>query len=377
MKIWVMTNEYEGNTLGGLGTVATQLAKALAELNEVDVIVICKSASAKVTIEALPSLTVIRFPRQSVYHSTTKELFHAMPIVRWLRRNGFEKPDIIHVHSIQCDQLAKHYKRNGNVPIVYTCHSLARMEKAKARRSGTAMRQEKLIRMANVITTPSLWQKMQIKRYYPFFKKEISVIRNGVWLSSSSNTKLADANRLLFVGRLNHGKGIKELLQAVAILKKAIRPVTLHIIGGGSLSYKSKMKKLIRQLKIVKQVKWLKRMKYSTLQKVYSQFGCVVVPSRHESFGLVALEAMAAGVPLVSTRNGGLASFVNSSNATLIADVHPAAIASSIRSMRNNRHATLIKVNNAKNTAQNYGWKGPSEKYEQLFRRYAQIKKTM
>jgi glycosyltransferase involved in cell wall biosynthesis len=181
---------------------------------------------------------------------------------------------------------------------------------------------------------------------------------------------MADANRLLFVGRLNPGKGIKELLQAVAILKKTEKSVTLHIIGGGSLSYKSKMKKLIRQLKIVKQVKWMKRMKYSTLQKVYSQFGCVVVPSRHESFGLVALEAMAAGVPLVSTRNGGLASFVNSSNATLIADVSPVAIAHSIRSMWNNRNATWEKVNNAKKTAQNYGWEQVSEKYEQLFRRY-------
>jgi glycosyltransferase involved in cell wall biosynthesis len=366
-----MTNEYEGNIVGGLGIIATNLSKALAKRNGILLTIICKGASREVTVENDSSIRVIRFPRSSKYHSVSRQKFNAVPIARWLQAHGFTSPNLIHIHSLQSDELAKYYKHKFRIPVIYTCHSLVVLEKRQRGRTKMAARQKKLIRIANAITVPSRWQKIKNRQYYPFYKGQIKVIQNAVSMKNEMNKTASNPYHLLYVGRLTAMKGIKELLHAISLLKKSNHYVKLDIVGKGSRAYTIKLKKIAHKLNINKNVKWIGKLKPMAVQRLYSSYGAVIVPSRHESFGLVAMEAMANGAPLVSTRNGGLHSFVNKNNASVIRTVTASNIASSIREIWRNPELTMSRVRMAKDTANRYGWAKISNQYFSLFSRYA------
>ncbi|MCY9696130.1 glycosyltransferase family 4 protein [Paenibacillus alginolyticus] len=365
-----MTNEYEGNIVGGLGIVAINLSKVLAKRNGIFLTIICKGASREVTVENYSSIRVIRFPSSSKYHSVSRQKFNAVPIARWLQAHGFASPDLIHIHSLQCDELAKHYKHKYRIPVIYTCHSLVVLEKRQRGQTNMAARQKKLIRIANAITVPSQWQKMKNRQYYPFYKGQIKVIQNAVSMKNEMNKPAFNPYHLLYVGRLTAVKGIKELLHAISLLKKINQHVKLDIVGKGSRAYTIKLKKIAHKLNINKNVKWIGKLKPMAVQRLYSSYGAVIVPSRHESFGLVALEAMANGAPLVSTRKGGLHSFVNKNNASVIRTVTASNIASSVREIWRNPELTISRVRVAKDTANRYGWAKISNQYFSLFSRY-------
>src|SRR6185312_2056230 len=125
-------------------------------------------------------------------------------------------------------------------------------------------------------------------------------------------------------GRVVPSKGIEELLQAVARLSNYYPTISLDVIGTGSANYMSKLQALTQ---------WLGYKGHSSLLRMYSQYGAVVMPSKQESFGLVALEALANGIPLVSSRSGGLAEFVDSNVAEVIPHIAASDIAHAIENM--------------------------------------------
>ncbi|MBW5446305.1 glycosyltransferase [Cohnella sp. CFH 77786] len=370
MRIWVLTNEYAGDVIGGLGVVATNLSKALARRDGVHVTVICKGPKRSVTVTERPSLTVIRFPRGSRYHSYANQTFLAEPIAGWLKRRGIPKPDVIQIHSLQCDKLAEYFKWRYGTPVIYTCHSTVAGDHGLRGWEKMAARQERVFRIADAVTVPSEWQKSVIRRLYPDYYREIQVIRNGVSGSFRKRRRRVSRYRLLYVGRLTRNKGIAELLRAVALLRRNHRRVRLHLVGGGSRYYSLRFKKLARQLRLTRRVRWLGKRHPLSVQRTYRNYGAVVVPSKHESFGLVALEAMASGVPLVATRNGGLASFVHDGNAQVIAGVTPSLIASAIRRMWSDPALTAGRAEQAEATARAYQWADISGQYHELFYRY-------
>jgi D-inositol-3-phosphate glycosyltransferase len=125
----------------------------------------------------------------------------------------------------------------------------------------------------------------------------------------------------LFVGRIEPLKGVDTLLQAMAILKRNCRlficPDYLIIIGGDpggeeeKLSYEmTRLQSLSHELDLEDMVIFLGKRGQDTLPYYYSAAEVVVVPSHYESFGMVALEAMACGTPVIASRVGGLAHLV-------------------------------------------------------------------
>jgi D-inositol-3-phosphate glycosyltransferase len=126
-----------------------------------------------------------------------------------------------------------------------------------------------------------------------------------------------EARMVLFVGRIEPLKGIDTLLEAVALLKQENvprnGPIFLAVIGGDSeespdptSEEMARLQELRNRLDIDDTVTFLGRRDQDTLQYYYSAAEVVVVPSHYESFGLVALEAMACGTPVVASETGGL-----------------------------------------------------------------------
>jgi D-inositol-3-phosphate glycosyltransferase len=126
---------------------------------------------------------------------------------------------------------------------------------------------------------------------------------------------------LLFVGRIEPLKGIDTLLEAVALLKQQgtldRNPLCVAVIGGEPDADPDRMSEEMGRLKALRAtlgiddvVTFLGKRDQDTLQYYYSAALAVVVPSHYESFGLVALEAMACGRPVVASETGGLAFLV-------------------------------------------------------------------
>jgi D-inositol-3-phosphate glycosyltransferase len=126
---------------------------------------------------------------------------------------------------------------------------------------------------------------------------------------------------LLYVGRVEPLKGIDTLFEAMAILKQEgfldINPLCLAIIGGDPEVSRDEMSSEMERLQQLQDslgigdlITFLGRRAQDTLQYYYSAAEIVVVPSHYESFGMVALEAMACGTPVIASETGGLAFLV-------------------------------------------------------------------
>ncbi|TCZ75893.1 glycosyltransferase family 1 protein [Paenibacillus albiflavus] len=123
--------------------------------------------------------------------------------------------------------------------------------------------------------------------------------------------KVSHTFNILFVGRIIPRKGIQVLIQAVRMLKSKIPHVRLIIAGGTtSKSYFNKMKKYAAAMHVP--TVFTGYIPHRHLPQVYWLGDCFVCPSqRHEAFGLVNVEAMASGVPVVASANGGIKEIIH------------------------------------------------------------------
>ncbi|WP_461412151.1 glycosyltransferase [Gemmatimonas sp.] len=136
----------------------------------------------------------------------------------------------------------------------------------------------------------------------------------------------AQRNGVLFVGRLNAQKGLADLLQAMA--SPALRQVPLRVVGDGPES--ASLMALTDQLQLTDRIQWLGTLPQSALVPLYKAARAVVMPSRGEGLGLVAVEAQLCGTPVIGYADGGLLDVVRPSHGgTLVqtGDVASLAIA--------------------------------------------------
>ncbi len=138
-----------------------------------------------------------------------------------------------------------------------------------------------------------------------------------------------------FLGRLTHQKGVDILLKAFAKLKGE---ALLRIGGDGPL--KDDLKALARKLGIDKKVSWTGRLDHEAARMEYRRCDAFVLPSRHESMGVVVVEAMACGKPVIATYCGGPEEFVDHHSGYVVHPDNVEKLAEAMGKMRKN-HATF------------------------------------
>lgn len=118
-----------------------------------------------------------------------------------------------------------------------------------------------------------------------------------------------------FVGKLTDFKGVDVLIRAAKIYSQEIQNVITLIVGNGE-KYDELVK--LRDDLDVKNVYFLGHRDQEVIAEIYSIADVSVVPSRNEPFGLVAIEALACGTPVVATNQGGLVDFIDESIGSLV-----------------------------------------------------------
>lgn len=361
LKAWVMTNEFHPTIVGGLGIAATHLSKMLGK-NGVKVKVLCSGSSGKLVVSKPGrNMHIVRIPKKKVHFGHSARAFKANAVLRAAAAAGLGKPDLIHVHSTEFAHAAAAAGNKYRVPIVYTCHSNA----SEGIRSPHGKNQAQLIRSARRIVVPSRWQAKATSRLYGGVRGRIVVIPHGVNTVSRHTRGIPE--HLLFVGRLIPSKGIKPLIKAVALLSRSRKNVRLTVVGSGKKRYIHHLRTFAKQLGVSWRIRWMGSRPHQAIQRMYASYGAVIVPSEKESFCLVALEAMANGVPLVSTLSGGLKEFVNNRNAQIIRSVDGESIARAIAAAWGNKGATRRRRLHAKAVASRYRWQEIALRYKSLF----------
>jgi glycosyltransferase involved in cell wall biosynthesis len=148
-------------------------------------------------------------------------------------------------------------------------------------------------------------------------------------------------NRVLFVGAIRRVKGVDVLLHAMRILKDHGRDVELVLVGEGLFKrhrdYQGQMVQMAAQLGLADRVDFAGPLQGSELAAALHRSAVLVLPSRAESLGVVLVEALACGIPVVATRCGGPEEIVDDRFGELVTPEDPDALADGIAHVLDNR----------------------------------------
>lgn len=245
--------------------------------------------------------------------------------------------DLIHSHYWMSGVAAGILQKEWNTPIVQMFHTLGHMKNKVAKHSTEiegAYRidgEKDIMNLASQIVAATPAEVEQMTNLYHVDGNKISIIPPGVDTSHfypmpKDEAKAVigippDVRMILFVGRIEPLKGVDILLHAIAVMRKdchhELCPFHLAIIGGDpnglvedTDSEIYRLKTLCNTLGLENMVVFLGKRDQTTLPYFYSAAEILVMPSYYESFGMVALESMACGTPVVASHTGGLAYLV-------------------------------------------------------------------
>lgn len=253
--------------------------------------------------------------------------------------------DVVHANYWLSGVVAHRIKHELDIPFVSTFHTLARV-KAEGGDPEPGWRdraEAELINCADAICVSCVEEEQQFRRLYGDPQGEIEIVAPGVEHAffapgDRSGARAAldlpdDIPVILFVGRIQPLKGPDVAIRALHALGRA--DALLLVVGGASGSdgdgEVERAHQLVDELGLHERVRFVPPQPHHILSTYYRSADVVVVPSRSESFGLVALEAAACGVPVVASAVGGLLSLVDhGETGFLVPDRDPVAFAKAI-----------------------------------------------
>lgn len=323
MKILHITGEYPPYVLGGLGIYVDEITKVLAQKHAVKICVLRGESTAYNIIKGSQNknLDIVQKNfRQDQFIKLTKTINQPETIISEFGLEDFllDPPDIIHVHDWYGTVWAAAIKSLRSIPFVMTSHLPTR---AGFTYSGhpismkLKMQLEALgVRMADRIIVPSHFVSNTLIGEYNADQEAITVIPNGVDYSFYAKKKPQNKNgisriNLLSVSRLTEQKGIMYLLDVVKIVRQSIPNIQCTIVGDGPL--RDQLLQECRRLDLQETVRFVGFLQKEQLHKLYQSSTIFLSTSIYEPFGMVILEAMAAGLPVVSFDVGGIREIIN------------------------------------------------------------------
>jgi D-inositol-3-phosphate glycosyltransferase len=296
-----------------------------------------------------------------------------------------QKYDIIHAHYWLSGLVAEHLKHCWGAPFVHTFHTLAELKNQIAARDADLESEERirnechLCLTADRLTAATQVEWEQLVHVYGAPSSRIRIVPPGVDLSRFHPIEQSYAQSvigapenhriLLFAGRIEPLKGIDTLFRAIALLRDrgascALCGISVVIVGGDpsvvGLQNNAEMARLhtLRDdLMLNDVIDFIGAQDQDTLHYFYSAADCVIMPSHYESFGMVALEAMACGTPVIASDVGGLSVLVrDGENGFLVPPRSPEILAEHIEQLLNNEPLRRRIGHRASCYAEDFSW---------------------
>ena len=233
-------------------------------------------------------------------------------------------PDVMHANYWLSGVAGRLLKQRCHLPLLTTFHTLARVKAVSGDREpeSRARAEAEVMACADAVLANATAEADQLVEYYDADRSRIEIVPPGVDHALFSPGSQAGARwaldtddrpLLLFIGRIQPLKGVDLAVEALARMERT--DARLWIVGGASGQKGSRevdrIRGLIAQLDLHDRVHFVPPQPHHLLSTYYRAADVCLVPSRSESFGLVALEAAACGVPTVASAVGGLLTLVD------------------------------------------------------------------
>jgi D-inositol-3-phosphate glycosyltransferase len=394
----------EGKETGGMNVYVLELSKQLALMgHHVDVITRSQDPNIDKIVQVAPNFQVIHLQGGPESPMPKKSLIKFIPefveSFKKLTQKENLTYDIYHAHYYLSGLIGlelNNLKPHQPIPMIMTFHTLALMKNLVARNpteveSRIRIEAEySLVEKCAAIITPSASDKQYLKYLYQADENKVFEIPPGV------NTALfkpmdrtqaknhihaeKDTKIILYVGRIEPLKGIDVLLYALKILvaQKLSIPICLLIIGGDISQHITQWSPLLKQLeelrhtlRISSQVNFIGQQPQHELPFYYNSADLVVMPSHYESFGMAAAEAMACGVPVITTNVTGISNLIDEQRSTLVTTVNnPLLLASQIkRILTDAKLANQIRQDNIANVS-DLSWENVTQQIESVYNKF-------
>lgn len=332
MRVLMLSWEYPPVLVGGLGRHVHALATALAAAGH-DVTVVTRHGDNAPLEADIEGVRVLRAPEDPPLFPLTSETLLAwtMAFNHALTRAALRAVtpgelgyDVVHAHDWLVTHAAVTLKHALGVPLVATVHATE-----AGRHSGWLPSDTNrcihsvewwLTYEARRVLVCSEYMRWEVTRLFDLPRGKVEVIPNGVaanaWRAPQRAVATARARHaaddgplVVYAGRLVYEKGVQDLLAAVPRLRA--RHPGLRVVIAGEGPYRKDLEELTRRDGISPTVSFTGFLTGTELPALLAAADCVVVPSRYEPFGMIALEACAAGTPVAAAATGGLAELVD------------------------------------------------------------------
>jgi D-inositol-3-phosphate glycosyltransferase len=322
---------------GGMNVYVVELSKRLAARNiAVEIYTRATSSSLPPTVQAYDGVTVHHVHAGPFEGLSKGELpgqmcVFAREVLRAEARHDLGWYDLIHSHYWLSGQVGALVRDRWGVPLVHSMHTMAKVKNELLAVGDTpepesrVIGEEQVVEAADMLIANTGIEAQQLIDLYAADPGRVEVVHPGVDLAVFARTPAArarlgiraDAVVLMFAGRIQPLKAPDVLLRAVALLLErdpGLRErLVVPIVGGPSgsgLEHPESVAQLASSLGIADVVRFVPPVAQSELADWYAAATLVCVPSYNESFGLVAVEAQAAGTPVVAAAVGGLTTVV-------------------------------------------------------------------
>ena len=369
---------------GGMNVYVRELASSLAQAGIDATVFVRRHNHAPRVVDVEPGFRVVHvdagaldLPKESLMAAVGQ---FAEGVGGWLEANPV---DVLHANYWLSGVAGHRLKHELDLPLVSTFHTLARV-KAETGDSEPQRRidaEAEVIACSDVITANSVTEVQQLAGLYGADPKRVDVVAPGVdgALFSVGSRRgaraalgLGDEPVLLFVGRIQPLKGLDVAVETLVGLGSRYGMARLLVVGGASgPEGERELRRLtdaVRLHRLQGRVSLVAPQPHHLLSTYYRAADVCLVPSRSESFGLVALEASACGVPVVAADVGGLRTLVDHGrNGFRIAERDPALYTAAVRSILDDPSLASSMARRGAEMASRYSWSATAGRLRRIF----------
>lgn len=380
---------------GGQNVYVRHVGETLASLGwHVDMFTRKVHAEDDVIVQHSPYCRTIRLKAGKEEYISRDKLFDHMPeFVRsfqgFQRSQGLNYP-LIHTNYWLSAWAGLELQKTSGIQLVHTYHSLGAVKYQSVPNlpqiaNTRLMIEREILEKANCVVATSP-QEQETLRSLVSNRGQIKVIPCGTDTDNFRLTSKADARAklkfgshdkiVLYVGRFDSRKGIETLVRAFALLKEQdIKNLKLVIVGGSSANMpdgeeRTRIENITTELGLSESTIFAGRIGHDILPLYYTAADVCVIPSHYEPFGLVAIEAMACGVPVVASNVGGLKfTIISEETGLLVEPKNVEAFANGIhRILFDELWARKMRKQASANVNQRFSWSGVAIQLSELYR---------